>query len=314
MGRLESPWPVSGSVLIEKETLYFAAGRSTYLDGGIHVFGLDPLTGKVKYDVQLSGPWPDAKSEVGASHDMKGTKADLLVSNGEGIYMLNQKFIYELKPVPQPQSHEDARANEKPRLIATAGFLDGTYFHRTHWAYMSHHPGGAFGFSPRSGLLVVFDKDKAYGYNHFTVLKGHNPIPGDKNGPFVLTADDITNSKIRPMKQWGYERTAPPKWTINIALRIRAMVLAGENLFVAGPAGALPAEDPYRELDGRGGAYLKVVSAKTGETLNSLQLPAAPVFDGMGAVKDRIFISDTAGSVSCFHGMSSGHLPVHASD
>ncbi|MEK6233447.1 MAG: PQQ-binding-like beta-propeller repeat protein, partial [Planctomycetales bacterium] len=45
-GQLESAWPVHGSVLVEKGTLVVAAGRSSYLDGGVHIHRLDPATGK----------------------------------------------------------------------------------------------------------------------------------------------------------------------------------------------------------------------------------------------------------------------------
>jgi outer membrane protein assembly factor BamB len=34
-GRLESVWPIHGNVLIDKDIVYFVAGRSTFLDGGL---------------------------------------------------------------------------------------------------------------------------------------------------------------------------------------------------------------------------------------------------------------------------------------
>ena len=40
--QIESVWPVPGSVLVDNDVAYFAAGRSTYLDGGIRVYGLEP--------------------------------------------------------------------------------------------------------------------------------------------------------------------------------------------------------------------------------------------------------------------------------
>ncbi|MBN2131234.1 MAG: PQQ-binding-like beta-propeller repeat protein, partial [Sedimentisphaerales bacterium] len=44
-GQLESRWRVHGSVLIERDVAYCTAGRSSYLDGGIFLFALDPGTG-----------------------------------------------------------------------------------------------------------------------------------------------------------------------------------------------------------------------------------------------------------------------------
>ncbi|GAG43253.1 unnamed protein product, partial [marine sediment metagenome] len=43
----ESLWPVHGSVLILNGVAYCSAGRSTWLDGGIYFYGLDPATGTV---------------------------------------------------------------------------------------------------------------------------------------------------------------------------------------------------------------------------------------------------------------------------
>ena len=53
-GQLESAWPVSGSVLVINDIVYFASGRSSYLDGGIRLYGLDPHTGRKLVDTVLS--------------------------------------------------------------------------------------------------------------------------------------------------------------------------------------------------------------------------------------------------------------------
>ena len=42
--QIESAWPVSGSVLMEQDTVYCAAGRSAFLDGGLRLLRLDPQT------------------------------------------------------------------------------------------------------------------------------------------------------------------------------------------------------------------------------------------------------------------------------
>ena len=54
--RIESLWPVSGSVLVQDGQVYFAAGRSSFLDGGILVYALDFKTGKVVNSHVLNGP------------------------------------------------------------------------------------------------------------------------------------------------------------------------------------------------------------------------------------------------------------------
>jgi len=64
-GQLESAWPVHGNVLVKGDVAYFAAGRSSFLDGGIHLFGLDVRSGEVVCRSRLDGPWPGP--EVGAN-------------------------------------------------------------------------------------------------------------------------------------------------------------------------------------------------------------------------------------------------------
>ena len=42
--QLESAWPVNGAVLVQDGSVYGVAGRSMFLDGGLHLFKLDALT------------------------------------------------------------------------------------------------------------------------------------------------------------------------------------------------------------------------------------------------------------------------------
>ena len=47
-GNVESAWPVHGSVVVKNGVVYFAAGRSSYLDGGLTFFALDAISGEVQ--------------------------------------------------------------------------------------------------------------------------------------------------------------------------------------------------------------------------------------------------------------------------
>ena len=53
-GQLESVWPVHGSILIENDIAYFVAGRSMFLDDGLILWRLDPLTGAVLSQTALN--------------------------------------------------------------------------------------------------------------------------------------------------------------------------------------------------------------------------------------------------------------------
>jgi hypothetical protein len=58
--QVESLWPVNGSVLVYHSIAYVAAGRSSYLDGGIVLYGLEPATGRVVCTTRLSSEHPKA--------------------------------------------------------------------------------------------------------------------------------------------------------------------------------------------------------------------------------------------------------------
>jgi len=103
-------------------------------------------------------------------------------------------------------------------------------------------------------------------------------------------------------KMIGYTRAEPAVWMQWLPVRIRAMVKAGDTVFVAGPPDVLDEKDPYAAFEGRKGARLVAVSAKDGGTLSEIQLESSPVFDGMIAAGGCLFASLTDGSIVSFAG------------
>ena len=73
------------------------------------------------------------------------------------------------------------------------------------------------------------------------------------------------------------------------------------KLFVAGPPDVIPADDPLAAFEGRKGAELLVISAKTGRMLAELpRLDAPPVYDGLIAAGACLYLSTTDGRIHCF--------------
>ena len=144
--RLESAWPVHGSVLVSDNRVYFAAGRSSYLDGGIYLYALDAQTGAVINKHILKGPETTFGKTTHFEYktDAPGALADILQTDGTYIYMRNKVFTPDLKPVP------DRRAGAK-RIRPVAGFLDDSYFRRASWRY-----------GRAAGELISHDSKTAY--------------------------------------------------------------------------------------------------------------------------------------------------------
>ena len=105
-GQLESPWRVHGTVLVENGVAYFTAGRSTNLDGGILVFGLEIATGKVLYHTCLN-TWARTREDAVdkpfiPGYHMEGAFSDILTSEGGYIYLGQYKFDMKLNQQDAP--------------------------------------------------------------------------------------------------------------------------------------------------------------------------------------------------------------------
>jgi hypothetical protein len=103
-------------------------------------------------------------------------------------------------------------------------------------------------------------------------------------------------------KATGFTRAKPPKWAVSTPVRVRAMVLAGETLFAAGPPDLLDPEDPLAAFEGRRGGILQVLSTLDGSVIAEHKLGSPPVFDGMIAARERLYISTRDGRLLCMGG------------
>ena len=366
-GQLESRWRVHGSVLVTGGVAYCTAGRSTYLDGGIRVFGLDPKTGKVVHEAALDTWARTRKDAVGKpfvpAYHMEGSHSDVLVSEGGYIYMgqykLDAKLVEQEAPyiMPGPDDRTTAmdiskepytasdpdmarEGYEKYRsfhrymerahteltrkykatygglsmgdratglhVSATAGFLDDSWFNRTYWMYAPVWPGFYHAHrGAKTGNLLVVGPKRTYAVQAYPTRNRQSPLFEPAAKGYLLIADKnetqpVLDYKTRgATKGLGYTRMVPPVWHQWVPVRIRAMVLAGERLFVAGPPDVVDPDDPMAAFDGRKGAVLRVHSAADGRMLSEQKLDSPPVFDGLIAAGGRLYLSMTNGRLLC---------------
>jgi hypothetical protein len=336
--QVESAWPVHGSVLIHNGAAYFTAGRSTYLDGGIRVYGLDPATGKILHKGLLEGPHRQVDGERDLAFFILGANSDVLVSEGGFLYMRQKKMTPELKEVSAEVLSSKGEQDVGLHVFSTTGLLDDSWYNRTFWMYSKRWPGFQLANqAPKTGQLLAVDGEKTYAVRVFYRRNVHSPMffPG-KEG-YLLFADLNTNEPqivgepgAREPVRWlpqsdyergggrgvwaldreafgldkmiGYTRAEPPVWTRWLPVRIRAMVKAGETLYVAGPPDVFDPDDPFATFEGRAGARVVAVSGKDGTKLSETQLESPPVFDGMIAAGGRLFASLRDGSVVSLSG------------
>jgi len=304
--QLESIWPVHGNVLVQDGVAYCTAGRSSYLDGGIRLYALEPETGKVLHQAHLESPRPDVTKVAGRPFDMDGARSDLLVSDGTDIYMFFKRFAPDLTLKPASRITKLGDREVDLHLMSNAGFLDTSWFDRNFWTYSRRWPGYYFGYqAPKVGQVLVFDDQNTYGVHVFTSRQGHSPRFWPGTDGYELFADENRNEPVlRPTsigreKGTGYSRMLPPKWSTRVPVRVRAMVLGGKHLYLAGPPDIVPEGDPMAAFEGRGGGRLWVVSSEDGERLVEYDLEHPPVFDGMSAARGRLYLATGDGRLTC---------------
>jgi len=292
--RVESAWPVHGSVLIQNDIAYVTAGRSSFLDGGIRFYMLRPRTGEVLNEKEetLFTEQTDQKAFY------EGVTSDLLASDGEALFMRHlhvDPTTLELTrlgwwgftgPEAKGRDHPYLERHGLPvsdrrytYLRSGQGFLDDSLYGRTQF----HLDGG------EACHLLCFNRQRSYGFQMSTHA-GHFVFftPGDK-GYSILGFD----------RERSTEKKIKALWQQKLPLRARAMVLAGKNLFVSGVPDRIAPDDPFASFEGRLGAELYALSASDGTTLSKTPLDSPPVFDGLIAAGGQLFMSTQDGRVMC---------------
>jgi len=283
--QLESAWPVHGSVLVKNDTAYFCAGRSSFLDGGLFIYGLNPVTGEILHQRQYYGPYADdgfpafvEKGNRSETEVILGTTADVMSSEGDTLYIRQRAFHLDLT---------DAEAGT--HLLASAGMLESRrqhreyklvqkdFNHRKKWTTSkTEYP---------TGDIIVSD-----GTDYYSVF-GHPVNRGssfDPRGGYALMA------KTKSADSWT------SKWAVQIPITGKAMVLAGGTVFVAGAPLVFHRDDYAAAYAGRLGGVLWAASADDGTKLAEYELDVLPAWDGMAAADGRLFVANQDGSIDCW--------------
>jgi outer membrane protein assembly factor BamB len=305
-GQLESIWPVHGAVLIQNDTLYATAGRSTYLDGGIVLYRLDPATGRELSKTTLCHLDPDTGDQLvpEARFNMEGTTADILSGDGELVFL--KYFTFDRAG--------NRTETTRPHLFSITSLLGEDWFVRTYWIVGQDMPGAGWGGWANaantfpSGRILSFNGDTVYGYGREKPAGG--PV-GHRADTYRLFGVNRTSEAVPAANQARREPSsrAEPLWTDPQSLIVRAMALGKDRLAVAGPRD-LGEKDPdllafknepeaRAAFEGEKGVYLRIVNAADGSTISESELRAMPVFDGLSAANGRLYLSTLDGKVLC---------------
>ncbi|MEO8498900.1 MAG: hypothetical protein ABI614_27880, partial [Planctomycetota bacterium] len=107
-------------------------------------------------------------------------------------------------------------------------------------------------------------------------------------------------------------------WTKDEPLMVRAMVMANDKLFIAGPPDLIDEEETFQRtmardpnlasqlaqqddaLSGKAGGLMRVVSTADGSTLAEYKLDTIPAWDALAAANGRLFMATIDGRVICY--------------
>ena len=319
LGQVESVWPVHGSILVENGVAYAAAGRSSYIDGGIILYGLDPATGKALYTEHVANTHPmvtsadekpqttiqkidqnatDGKtftaSDKSDAFSMEGVTTDILVSDGSSIFMRHLRFNRQCVRQPELSRH----------LFSTSRLLDDAENHRSHWVLGTgdfSRVGVAYSWIANKrdgrknvhlavpyGILLAFDDETVWGVRRgkaYTLFaEAHKPF----------SAREKSLPDFRKIENDAGERW---KWSVDIDLRPRAMVRADDLLFLGGTPYSADQIDLEATYEGTKGGLISVMSTSNAEKIAEQSLDSPPVWDGMAAANGRLYISLENGSL-----------------
>ena len=327
-GQLESAWPVHGSVLINDGKVMFAAGRSSYLDGGLRLCRLDAATGELLSESTVYSPEKDGKQPAEKGRDVRGLLNDILLGDGEDVYIRHCKLDFDKGSESQGGVH----------LFSPLGFLDDTWWHRAYWVlhneFQSHWSGWwKVGNRVPSGRILSYDDKAIYGFARDRYAGGNTgqwrggekyqlyaydrskplpPSPARVKKP----AQPRVDRKGKPRKQAGKKKAPALKplsyqWTSEVPLLATSLAVTKDAVFLAGPpdvfkaagktgAQALVLKDAEKALaawQGSGGGVLYRARRSDGKKVSQVKLPAPPVFDGMAVAGGRIYLSLKNGRV-----------------
>ena len=85
-------------------------------------------------------------------------------------------------------------------------------------------------------------------------------------------------------------------------MRISAMALAGDTLFIGGAPDATDSNELLHSIAGEKAGVLMAVVAGDGKRLFKHTLPSPPGWDSMAAARGRLYLSTLKGQVMCFAG------------
>jgi len=305
--RIESVWPVHGSVTYHDGLIYAVAGRNMFVDGGLYMAALDPLTGALKHGA-------NHRLDFNPTSGMNTTpsKTDILSVSGANLFMRSLAYDSTCKQAGERVRH----------VFAVNGYLNDSWFHRSFWTYAPSWNGGCGGFGStgnanHSGRIMAVDDSDLYAFGRgrygwgsaFAYQLYKAPLAAQTSAPGPSAP--AKKGRKGKRKKAGGPRKAPRTWSVDIPILARSIVKAGDKLLVTGPERSydenamiqqLPDPDACAKIADQAEKWntragLLVIDSADGKMLKRVNLGFAPVWDGVAVAGDSVLMSGMDGTL-----------------
>jgi hypothetical protein len=295
---------------------------------------LDAESGELIRETVLDDTDPETGQPAEFDTDrVRGTevaRSDILVCNGDRIYMRSKSFSMEgepveknpatvKEPIPGVSFNERGRSlidtlslgKGTDRILCPAGFLDDDLWHRNYWVYgdvwtmnrWGASYGQAFRLQPAGRILTV-GRNTVYGYGRVE--------------KYIAWTTPMDFSLFAIHKDYRVTRSGKKQatlWLQDLPLYVTSMVLTENNLIVSGfPTIGKESEyartmwnestqeklNHYRDShDGKNGGILMILDPETGNPKSRIDLPSLPRFDGMAFAYGKAYLACVDGEILC---------------
>jgi outer membrane protein assembly factor BamB len=292
-------------------------------------FALSLRDGKPQFSIRSSGNLATIggqKPIVGGWHHvcgvLKSDKTMKLYVDGELAAEGRANGLLSKDPVTGMEigSDEGSTVNDLAQTSGFSGIIDEVrlYFLEVDEAAVADRFRTGSEMSSEAVLAVSFDdgtaRDDSIKRNNGTV-EGARSVEG-KVGSALQFSAKAGAAAGRDGQQGN--TLVKPKWTQDVPIYVRGMVLGGQKLFVVGPPDIIDEESTFQKLtekdpevqklldlqdqviEGKDGGLLLAVNIDTGEVDHRLQTESLPTWDGLSGANNRLFMTTLDGRVICF--------------
>ena len=306
---------------------------------------LDPITGE---DMHLAYLKKTQGNNMPVAHsDILSCDGKHLWMRSQKIALNGQRLEIGLQPVTQ-QEPEDFHIFCQNGFLDDSYFFRSywTYGRRVTGGYGGWPKAGRL---VPSGRLLCTDADRVYGFGrkpeymaNASVLE-HQLFAANKTVT-QQAIDHIAKAERAMNERSSYRNASASDWRLRTffptkdlsaatfpwkleqpSMIARAMTVAGDRLFVCGPPKLADERQAFHQWDdtqvqarlerqaqayaGKAGGQLWVMGKADGRVVRRYALDTIPVFDGMAAARDSLFVTTVDGRVLCLSGKGTSPLP-----